>query len=97
MGEPFVSLSQTSAQGGMPGARVMDAAYNELFDASIYTTDHETRTEKTGEVQQWLHDNFQAIPLIEDTHCLAYHTDVISECGFNSAVRADLLYCRAAQ
>ncbi|MDR1042805.1 MAG: ABC transporter substrate-binding protein [Clostridiales Family XIII bacterium] len=97
MGEPFVSLSQTSENGGMPGARVMDAEYNELFNASIFTTNHETRTEKTGEVQQWLYDNFQAIPLIEDTHCFAYHTDAISECGFNSAVRADLLYCRAAQ
>ncbi len=94
-GEPYADLSANWQNGMLTAARVMDADYNALFEKFVYNTDEAIREDYCQQVQQWLHDNYECIPLCQPLYCYAYNTDVVESCSFFSGMRANMLYCKA--
>lgn len=94
-GEPYADLSANWKNGMLQAARVMDEDYNAIFEQFVYNTDDAIREEYCQQVQQWLYDNFQCIPLVQPVYCYAYRNDVIASCDFFSGTRANMLYCEA--
>ncbi|MGI5971561.1 MAG: ABC transporter substrate-binding protein [Oscillospiraceae bacterium] len=88
--EPYVELSSACDDSGLPVTRIMDEQYNEWFDAALFTTDRAQREENYAKVQQWLHDNFQSIPVVEPTYSYAYRTDKISSVEIDSVTNPNL-------
>ena len=97
MCEPYLSLSMTAANGVFSGARITDETYNGFLNAGTYSVDPEVRAENYAAAQQWLHDNFLCIPLVEDAHCFAYNSSVVSACHFATALKFNPFYCFAAE
>lgn len=96
MREPHSALSAQCVTGVFPAARVLDEEYNEYYLKSAYSTNSEVRSAAYKSMQNWLHENYQCLPLFEETACFAYNTGVISGCEFASVERPDLLYCYPA-
>ena len=94
-GEPYADLSANWKNGMLAAARVLDEDYNAIFEQFVYHTDDATREKYCQEVQQWLYDNFECIPMGCPQYAYAYHTDVVSSCDFFSGTRANMLYCHA--
>ncbi|MGI5971271.1 MAG: ABC transporter substrate-binding protein [Oscillospiraceae bacterium] len=88
--EPYVELSSAYDESGLPVTRIMDEQFNEWFDAALFTTDTAQREENYAKMQQWLHDNFQYIPVVEPTYSYAYRTDKISSVEIDSVGNPNL-------
>lgn len=93
MREPYLCLSMTTEDSPFPAARILDADYQQHFHDSIYTSDTEQRAEEFDWIQNWLHDNFQAIPMVQDMVCYAYNTETVKSCEFYTGSTPSLLYC----
>lgn len=85
----------TAANGVFSGARITDETYNRYLNASTYSVDQDVRAESYAAAQQWLNDNFLCIPLVEDAHCFAYDSSVVSEYHFATALKFNPFYCFA--
>ena len=93
MREPYMCLSMTQEISPFPAGRVLDADYQEHFNNSVYTSDTDQRAEEMAWVQNWLHDNFQALPMVEDLVCYAYNTDTVDHCEFYTGSTPSFLWC----
>jgi peptide/nickel transport system substrate-binding protein len=96
LNEPYADLSSMWKNGPYPSNQILDDDYNAMFERFVYTNDEATRETACAEIQQWLHDNFQVIPLVIPSYTYAYKSNVISSCDFFSATRANLTFCKAA-
>jgi peptide/nickel transport system substrate-binding protein len=96
LNEPYADLASFWKNGPYPSNQILDDDYNAIFERFVYTNDDATREAACAELQQWLHDNFQAIPVIIPSYTFAYKSNVISSCDFFSATRANLVFCKAA-
>jgi peptide/nickel transport system substrate-binding protein len=96
LNEPYADLASFWKNGPYPSNQIQDPDYNAIFERFVYTNDPAQREQACAELQQWLHDNFQAIPVVIPSYTFAYKSNVISSCDFFSATRADLLFCKAA-
>jgi peptide/nickel transport system substrate-binding protein len=96
LNEPYADLSSFWKNGPYPSNQILDLDYNAMFERFVYTVDEAAREAACAEIQQWLHDNFQAIPVGIPSYTYAYKSNVISSCDFFSATRANLTFCKAA-
>ncbi len=97
MRDPYMCLSMTMESGPFAAARIPDAEYLEHINAATYTSSDEKREEEYAWIQQWCHDNFQAIPMVEDLSCYAYNTDVVANCEFYTGGTPNLLCAYAVK
>ena len=98
MREPFACLSLTVDSGAFSDFRVYDPdrEYAGLFEKATYSTDPAVRAENYELLQQWLHDSFQCIPLMEDMACVAWNSDKVASVDLCSANSPNLLHITAA-
>ncbi len=89
--EPYVELSSACDDAGITVTRIMDEAYNETFDKALYSTDPAVREENYAKVQDWLHDNFYNIPIVEPTYSYAYRTDNIGSVEIDNVINPNVL------
>ncbi len=95
--EPNMCVNQTRMATPFPAARVLDEEYQEHINAATYTFDTENLAAEYEWIQNYLHDNFQSIPLLEDMTCYAYNTDTVSHCEFYNGALPNLLFAYAAE
>ena len=93
MREPYMCISMLQDISPFPASRIADEEFQQHFAASIYTSSTEQRAEETAWVQNWLHDNFQALPMVEDLVCYAYNTDTVDHCEFYTGSTPTFLWC----
>ena len=91
--EPYLCLSMTQDTAPFPAGRILDPEYQEHFNASIYTSDTEKRAEELAWVQNWLHENYQALPMVQDMVCYAYNTETVDRCEFYTGSTPSFLWC----
>ncbi|MGI5971182.1 MAG: ABC transporter substrate-binding protein [Oscillospiraceae bacterium] len=75
--EPNTSLS-TMVLTGFKIQAIPDQQFNDLMNAGLATTDPDKRTEIYKQVDQWLYDKFQAIPIYEALEAYAYGPKIAS-------------------
>ena len=95
--EPWKSIGQSKAESPFPASIVRDEEYQKRLHEGTYTSDEAVREENYIWLQNWLHDNFQCIPLVENLVCYAYNTDTVDHCEFYIASTPSLLWCFAAE
>ncbi len=95
--EPSMCVDQSKITTPFPSARVPDDEYQEHLMNALQTFDTDNLAAEYEWIQNYLHDNFQCIPLLEDMACYAYNTDVVSNCEFYNAALPNLLFSYAAE
>ena len=95
--DPWKSIGQSKAESPFPASRVPDEEYQEHLYAGTYTSDNSVRQENYEWLQEWLHENFQCIPLVENLVCYTYNTDVVDHCECYTASTPRLMWCFAAE
>ena len=77
--EPHLAYSAMYPDSIFPCVRIDDAELQELLNAALYSTDDAVREENYRAVQQWLYDNYMAIPICESATAYVYNTDTVAE------------------
>ena len=72
---------------------ILDEEYQQHLYNGTYTSDDAGREEDFIWLQNWLHDNFQALPMVEDLVCYAYNTDTVDHCEFYTGSTPTFLWC----
>ena len=82
--EPTLTLSDGHAHAGafLAPTRITDPVYNSYWDAGKFSLDLNKRIEAYGKVQEWLHNNYRHIPIMEVVNPFAYYDKVVAD--FNS-------------
>lgn len=75
--EPNKCLS-TMAENGFKIQAVTDETFNELLNSGLTTTDPQARVEIYRQVDNWLYNNVQAIPICEIMEAYAYNSRIAS-------------------
>ena len=91
--EPVKSIGQTKSTTPFPAAVIPDEEYQQHLYNGTYTSRDAEREEDFVWLQNWLHDNFQCIPLVENLQCYAYNVDTVDHCEFYSGSIPNLLWC----
>jgi len=95
--DPEFDMQGYFDEGPYYPTRILDPEYNEHFNAASSTTDTNKRAENYAWVQQWLYDNFQAIPLYDPLQSCAWHNSEVADAsGLYSIMRVDLHLIKAA-
>lgn len=84
--EPTLTLSDGHAHANafLAPTRITDPEYNAYWDLGRFSLDVNERIEAYGKVQEWLHNNYRHIPILEVVNPFAYYDSVVAD--FNSYV-----------
>ncbi|MCD8322321.1 MAG: ABC transporter substrate-binding protein [Oscillospiraceae bacterium] len=94
--DPYEAYDNINAYGSMAACHILDDEYNAIYNRTLTTTDETERAEAYAELQQWLYDNYQAIPVCEPLYCYAYNTEVMTTDGLSSVTKAYVHFaCKA--
>lgn len=75
---------------GADGFKIMaisDEAFNDLLNQGLATVNPDERNEIYRQVDQWLYDNYQAIPVCERSEAYCYNTEKIASMSLASVLR----------
>ena len=76
--EPDNSMSAFYEGAAFKSFAVTDPKYNELYYTGLATVDEDARWEVYREMDQWLWDNYMAIPVCEVMKAVAYNSRIAS-------------------
>ena len=71
--EPYQSLSAFSSGAPFSCMSIEDPTYNGYLNEGLNTTDNDTRWAAYAKADQWLYENFQALPICETLNAVAYN------------------------
>lgn len=74
--DAYNSLAVYSATGPFPSHRVSDPTYNDYVTAGITTTDVNTRKEAYIKADDWLYDNYWALPICERMEAYCFNSRI---------------------
>lgn len=77
-GEPEQVFSTLASDASFTAFAIDDEEFNSYNDTGRYNTDEEIRKEAYAEADQWLYDNYLAIPLCEISSAIIYNDRVES-------------------
>lgn len=77
-GEPDQCLSAFSASAPFICMSIEDETYNSYLSTGLTTVDEQARWEAYKLADQWLYDNFNALPLCETLAAIAYNSRIAS-------------------
>ena len=90
--DPNESFQMICDDGMLAACRILDEDYNELYYRAAGTTNSEKRAEAYSEMQKWLYDNFQIIPLFQPDYCYCWNNTVLTADGLPSVTKSYLQF-----
>lgn len=76
--EPYQCLSAFMGGATFTSMSIEDETYNSYLDAGLDTVDEEERWEAYRQADDWLYENFNAIPICETTSAIVYNDRISS-------------------
>ncbi len=76
--EPYQSLSAFGKSAPFICMSIEDPTYNGYLDTGLNTVDTDARWAAYGQADQWLYDNFNALPICETLSAVAYNSRIAS-------------------
>lgn len=74
--EPYQSLSAFASGAPFSCMSVEDEVYNSYLNDGLNTTNEDARWTAYEQADQWLYDNFQALPICETLNAVAYNSRI---------------------
>jgi ABC-type transport system substrate-binding protein len=76
--EPYQSLSAFAGGAPFTCMSIEDPTYNSYLETGLNSVDTATRWEAYKEADQWLYDNYNALPICETLSAVAYNSRIAS-------------------
>lgn len=76
--EPYQSLSAFASGAPFVCMSIEDAVYNGYLSTGLNSVDTQVRWDAYGQADQWLYDNFNALPICETLSAVAYNSRIAS-------------------
>lgn len=76
--EPYQSLSAFASGAPFVCMSIEDPTYNGYLDIGLNTVDNDTRWGAYKQADDWLYENFNAIPICETLSAVAYNSRIVS-------------------
>lgn len=76
--EPYQSLSAFSGGAPFTCMSIEDETFNSYLDTGLNSVDNNARWEAYKKADQWLYDNFNALPICETLSAVAYNSRIAS-------------------
>jgi peptide/nickel transport system substrate-binding protein len=76
--EPYQSLSAFASGAPFSCMSIEDATYNEYLNTGMNSVDTDVRWEAYENADQWLYDNYNALPICETLSAVAYNSRIAS-------------------
>ena len=76
--EPYQTLSAFAADAPFICMSISDETYNGYLEAGLNTVDESVRWEAYQQADQWLYDNYNALPICETLSAVVYNSRIAS-------------------
>lgn len=94
--EPVQSFATLQVDAPFPCSRLTDDTFNSYINAGMSNIDEEVRAEAYQAADDWLYENFHALPVCEYLEAYAYNSRIESM-SLQSTVRAKMLDIKLAK
>ena len=88
--EPNYCYSTLNNRAAFPASVIMDEEWNEHYNQAQQTFDKAERDEAYHWMQQWLHDNYQCVPMFDQAYSYCYNSAKLTGCDFTSTIYVNL-------
>ena len=76
--EPYQSLSAFASGAPFSCMSIEDPTYNGYLETGLNSVDNDVRWAAYKEADQWLYDNYNALPICETLSAVAYNSRIAS-------------------
>lgn len=94
--EPALLMQNCHAGSMLAPCKVTDEEYNSYWNQGLYSTDETTRIDAYTKCQEWLHNNYRHIPIMEYKAAYAYYDSKIASFTITTGFNADLTRVKLA-
>ena len=94
--EPTIAISHAHANAHVTPARISDPQYNHYFSLGRTSVDQAERIAAYRWVQEWLHNNYRHIPVMEVKNAFAFNSNLIADFSSNMVFNPNLTWLRLA-
>lgn len=94
--DPALTMTHAHAGAFLRPCVISDPVYNGYWDTGSNSIDQATRIEAYKNAQEWLHNNYRHIPIIEPKTAFAFHNSVIADLDVNNTFNPSLIWLKLA-